>query len=372
MRPDDEGFPCPQINPDACSDCGLCCQVCPVCPDTALPDPVQLMPDRHSPPKVLAAWHLDDAIRHQSSSGGVFTALAETVLAHGGVVVGAAFDGGMVVRHVMVEDVASLGRLRGSKYVQSEIGHTLFGDIRCSLERDRPVLFSGTPCQVAGLRHFLRRPYESLFCCDLVCHGVPSPLLLRRYAEHNAAIGMPLAKLGFRDKATGWKQFSVRQHFPGGRTRLRSIQADPYMAAFLRGYALREVCYRCVFASHLRWGDITIGDYWGVQRQYPEYDTDDKGTSLLLVNTVKGSQWLEETRGALFLGAADIGSAVLGNPQLSQPSSRPQERNAFYRDLQSTTFRTLARRYRLRKPLLFERVLRSLRRRICTGLRKLK
>jgi len=361
MEPDAEGFPNQRIDSDVCNDCGLCRRICPVCDDESLPESENLVADRVPAPQVFAAWHLDDAIRQGSTSGGVFTALADYVFAQGGVVVGAAFDDGLVVRHVLIESAAYLGRLRGSKYVQSEMAPALFLRVRELLNQGRPVLFSGTPCQVSGIRHFLRRPFETLFCCDIVCHGVPSPLLLFRYGEHYKAMGKQLSDISFRDKATGWKRYSVRQHFASGETCLRSTFADPYMAAFLHTYCLREACYGCRFTNTVRWGDLTLADFWGVAKTYPEYDADDKGTSLLLANTTKGAAWLGECRDLLFIGPADIDTAVAGNSQLAKPTHRPPERDTFYDDLRSIPFRSLIRKYRLRPASFFRRVAGKLR-----------
>jgi len=307
---------------------------------------------------------MDEDVRRASSSGGVFSVLADDILHQGGVVVGAAFDEQLIVRHVVIDDPADLPRLRGSKYVQSEMQPGLYRHVRDLLDQGRLVLFSGTPCQVAGLRSYLRRPFENLFCCDIVCHGVPSPLLLMRYGEYYKAMGTPLTKITFRDKATGWKAFGVRQHFANGGARFRSTFADPYMAAFRHDYSLREACYGCKFASTTRWGDLTIGDFWDVAKTYPQYDADDKGTSLLLVNTIKGAAWLDECRDRLFVGAADIDTAVAGNPQLTKANRRPPQRDTFYRDLESIPFRSLIRKYRLRPMSFLRQLAIALRRRI--------
>jgi len=287
MQPDAEGFLHPKIGSAACANCGVCRETCPVSYKEA-PAEMEREEEGHGrAPQVFAAWHLDEAIRRESSSGGVFTALAENILAQGGVVVGAAFDDRLVVRHTIIETFADLHRLRGFKYVQSEVSSSLLRQIRNLLKQGRPVLFSGTPCQVAGLHGFLRRPDQNLFCSDLVCYGVPSPLLLARYVRHHQAQGHPLANISFRDKTIGWKHSGVRQYFQKDGSKFLSLSEDPYMAAFSSNCALRAACYVCQFATVVRPGDLTIADFWGVAKQYPEYDRDDKGTSLVLVNTEK-------------------------------------------------------------------------------------
>lgn len=369
MEPDDEGFLHPRINTADCTDCGLCRQACPVCRGKPSEGVKEREETQGKPLHVFAAWHLNEAVRRESSSGGVFTALAESIFARGGVVVGAAFDDRLVVRHTLIETPADLHRLRGSKYVQSEVSSSLYRQIRDLLQQGRPVFFSGTPCQVAGLRGFLRRPDENLFCCDLICHGVPSPLLFARYGRYNQAKGNPLANVSFRDKTTGWKYFSVRQHLQKGGSRLFSVFADPYMAAFLQDCALRPACYVCPFARMARFGDLTIGDFWGVAEKHPEYDRDDKGTSLVLVNTEKGMAWLDACRKCLFLGPADLDTALAGNPMLVRSSHRPPQRDRFYRDLNALSFRALIHRYHLHPSSWARRLLSDLKRRLIAACR---
>jgi coenzyme F420-reducing hydrogenase beta subunit len=359
IQPDDEGFPHPHIDLAICINCDLCRQVCPVSRKTGLAQtpPKADEPAKTHRPEVFAAWHLDDAIRLASSSGGVFTALAENILARGGVVVGAAYDENMVVRHVIVDTPADLPSLRGSKYVQSQISPALHRQIRDLLKQGRPVLFSGTPCQVAGLRSFLRQPSEALFCCDLICHGVPSPLLFERYVQHSqAGGGGTIANVSFRDKTNGWKRYTIRHTLPDGQFRVTPWFDDSYMLAFANDYALRPACYACHFTTVARQGDITIADFWGVANKYPQYDQDDKGTSLILVNTEKGAAWLDACCEKLFLGKADLDTAIAGNPMLVRPTSRPKQRDTFYRNLNVLSFPTFVRKYRLCQPTRFRRL----------------
>jgi len=369
MQPDAEGFLNPQIVSAACTDCGLCRNICPVSPAEFPAERPQQGQQWLGTPEVFAAWHLDEDIRHKSSSGGVFTALANNILARGGVVVGAAFDDQLVVRHTIIETPADLHRLRGSKYVQSETSSALFRQVRNLLKRESLVLFSGLPCQVAGLRGFLRKDSEKLFCCDLICYGVPSPLLLARYVRYNRMRGNRLVNVTFRDKATGWKHSSVRQHLEGGGSTLTPLPADAYMASYVRNCAMRECCYACKFTNTVRFGDLTIADFWGVAKEYPDYDPDDKGTSLVLANTTKGSAWLEACRESLFLGPADYDTAVAGNQRLVSSIRRPENRDVFYRDVNALSFSALINKYGLLKPHWLLRIPLAIRRRIAAALR---
>jgi coenzyme F420-reducing hydrogenase beta subunit len=354
MQPDDEGFLYPVTDAHECNDCGLCRQICPVHLREKSADNGRTEECGAKPPAVFAAWHLDEDIRRNSSSGGVFTALAENILAQGGSIVGAAFDDQFVVRHMLIDSSEELHRIRGTKYVQSDVSPLLCRQIRDRLKRGQPILFSGTPCQVAGLRNFLRQNYESLFCADLVCHGVPSPWLFARYIEEQKRKHGKLKSVNFRDKLSGWKNYRVQLLWPHGKQYM--TQSEQYMAAFLRNYSLRPSCYNCCFANTTRPGDLTLADFWGVERKYPEYDRENKGTSLVLVNTEKGKAWLDGCQSRLFLGSADLDTAVAGNPMLVRPCPRSPEREMFYVDLKTLPFEAMVHKYRLHGPTRFRRL----------------
>jgi coenzyme F420-reducing hydrogenase beta subunit len=347
MTPDQEGFAYAEVNPRGCNDCGLCRMACPRLNPVAANTSTSLCPP--SPyPQVYAAWHLEPDIRRQSSSGGVFTALAENILDRGGVVVGAAFDDACTtVNHITAENQEGLAKLRGSKYVQSHISPKLYQKIKSLLNEGRPLLFSGTPCQVTGLRLFLRRPYSNLLTCDFICHGVPSPKWLATYLSQEPK---KVKSLRFREKAKGWKTFKVRLTFDDGSIRDDDMYDNAYLCSFLRDYSLRPSCYTCKFTSPIRSGDITLADFWRVATKYPDYDRDDQGTSLILVNNDSGKTWIETCRPALFLGAADLASAVAGNPMLARPAPRPPERNTFYKDLALLPFPQFRETYHLFAP----------------------
>lgn len=364
MQPDHEGFLHPQIQADDCTDCGACRQVCPI--SHPLPESGE-----GTPRSVFAAWHLDETIRRESSSGGVFSALAQAVFERGGVVVGAAFDDQLVVRHEIVDSLDELHRLRGSKYVQSEVSTELYRSIRDMLDGGRIVLFSGTPCQVAGLRKFLGEPRENLVCCDFICKGVPSPLLLNsyfQYCEHN---DRPVVSISFRDKTFGWKKPSVRVEFACGDSKVSDMLSEhPYTVAFARNCALRAACYACHFCGTSRTGDLTIADFWGVGNKYPEYDQDDKGTSLILANTKVGQNWVDACRESLFVGPADLKAAMAGNPMLVRSAPHPPERDTFYQDLVALPFSGCIRKYRLHRPPLWRRLRTAAKRKVKRALLK--
>lgn len=346
MRPDHEGFYRPHINADDCSGCQLCRKICPA-------NQKDISPGGHeggkevTPLSVYAAWHMEEAIRFKSSSGGVFTALAENIIAQGGVVVGAAFDDKLVVRHVVVGDIPALERLRGSKYVQSDLASSVYHRVRDILKQNRPVFFTGTPCQIDAIKSFLNGRNAHFFSADIACHGVPSPLLLFHYIQDINARKGRVVQICFRDKTKGWKGFGMRHHLHGNASKFIARHADTYMLSFLRDYALRPSCYKCKYTKISRPGDLTMADFWGVSKGHPEYDLDDKGTSLVLVNTEKGKAWLQSCEKDLFLGKADLATAIEGNPVLVRPSPRPPQRSTFYQDLGTLSFYELVKAYQL-------------------------
>lgn len=324
MRRDAEGFDYPFPNIDRCIDCGKCEEVCPM-----QDNDVCLRADTDVPESVRQSYACRTEYEPSSSSGGVFYALAEKVIGTGGVVFGAAFLDGLEVGHIEVEDLAGLYRLSGSKYVQSDL-FSSFEDVREYLKSGRKVLFSGTPCQVAGLKSFLDAAYDNLFTVDCACHGVPSPGLWKKYAASFEKFGSPAVKVNFRDKSKGWRDYSVSVELADGRVVSRKKLDDPYMALFLQNVTLRPSCYDCRFRSGHSCADITLGDFWNVGRVIPEMN-DGKGVSLLCVNTEKGR---EMTAGCGFtVTEVPFDEAVAGNSGFQPKVPKPEIREMFFAKL---------------------------------------
>lgn len=287
MVEDSEGFLYPQVDEEACVNCGLCEKVCN-----------ELNPyDTREPLQVLAAINKDDEVRQKSSSGGIFHLLAEKTIREGGVVFGARFDENWQVVIDYAEDMAGVEAFMGSKYVQARMENA-YVDAKRFLNEGRKVLFSGTPCQVAGLHKFLRKPYDNLLSVDLICHGVPSPKVWRAYLEEVVKQGQSISCVEFRNKEKGWKKFSFFLSYNGvGKTvsMLSPFTENHYMKAFLSDIILRPSCYECKARGCSSQSDITIADFWGIETLLPEMD-DDKGTSLVLVNTNAGKNAVDVTK----------------------------------------------------------------------------
>lgn len=288
MQEDKEGFLYPTVNKSDCIDCGLCEKVCH-----------ELHPfESREPLKVLAAINKDEEVRMSSSSGGIFYLLAEKTIAEGGVVFGARFDEQWQVVIDYAETMEGVKAFMGSKYVQARLA-TAYTEAQRFLKEGRKVLFSGTPCQIAGLHHFLRKQYDNLLTVDIICHGTPSPKVWSRYLDEVVTAGRKaINDVQFRNKRNGWKafNFSMEYNKDGHIVSFCSHhQENHFMRAFLCNMILRPSCYQCQAKNGKSHSDITIADFWGINIEMPEMD-DDKGTGLLLINTNKGQTALDYDR----------------------------------------------------------------------------
>lgn len=281
MQPDNEGFLYPQVDTNSCIDCGLCEKVCP-----------SINQDKNGSIKgVYAAKNDNEDVRMQSSSGGIFSLLAERVVSEGGVVFGARFNKDWQVEHAYTEDVKGLAAFRGSKYVQSVVSET-YKEAERFLKEGRKVLYSGTPCQIAGLKHYLRKEYDNLLAVECVCHSVPSPLVWKKFLEQHRN-GRTVKHVNFRDKSTGWSNYKYslvidyengdKEIIPGGQ---------PYMKALVANLSTRPSCSDCKVRGGRSGADLSIGDFWGVWNINPILD-DNKGTTILIAYTDKGLNELE-------------------------------------------------------------------------------
>lgn len=316
MVRDREGFAYPEIDPEKCVRCGRCTAICPMLHERA----------GGTVPAAFAAWNKDDKIRRDSTSGGVFSALADYVLEGGGVVYGAAMDGKQHLRHVACFRREDLWRMRGAKYVQSDLTG-VFREIKKHLET-RTVLFSGTPCQVDGLYRYLGGRPERLITCDLVCHGVPSPGVwedMARSIEQRKGKGLQAVR--FRNKVEGWKNSHFTTVYDDGTVDSAPLMNTEFGRAFGRALFLRPGCHSCAYTNLNRPGDFTLGDFWGLQPdELPEQQ--EKGISLLLINTARGSHVFDQL--PLSRQAFPVERAVAGNPRLASPIPRSPDRAAFF------------------------------------------
>lgn len=330
------GFLYPEIDGSRCVSCGKCERACPV-------DHIAEI-EEDTMPKAYGAQANDLGLRLSSSSGGVFSLLAEEVLNRGGVVFGAAMSADCKsVHHVMAEDRNELALLRGSKYVPSDLEDT-FRRVKEELKR-RSVLFTGTPCQVDGLTSYLGGEEEKLLCAEVICHGVPAPELWRMYIENlNAQSGSEATKVEFRNKDSGWKHYTLKVKRSDSVTMKAPTTGRQFMKLFLRDLCLRPSCYQCPSKGLNRTADLTIGDFWGVESVAPELD-DDRGTSLVLVHTRKGQAALEQVLPETTWKEVDCMAALCGNPAMMRSAKCPENREAFVADMERLPFLALAEKY---------------------------
>lgn len=375
LQADSEGFSYPFVDTNLCNNCGICEKVCPVINQK----------QSHKPVKVLAAINNNEEIRLKSSSGGIFSLLAEQTLKAGGVVFGAAFNKNWEAEHIYVENAEELERLRGSKYVQSNINNS-YKEAERFLKDGREVLFSGTPCQIAALKLFLRKEYKSLTTIDVVCHGTPSPKVWNMYLKEISSKllkDMPEEKIqsvspmgetskscieaiSFRSKITGWKKYSflLKLNFPnydGKNTAVfvEELHKNSYMQAFLNDLILRPSCYACPARDGKSGSDITLADLWGAHEICPELD-DDRGLSLILIKNE------EKTLPRFYYKEINYCDAFKHNPSIETSVAEPQKRTKFFKlvDKYGVTKTTEKCLHKSQTCILWEKILWNVKNRI--------
>ncbi len=328
MKPDSEGFLYPNVNNEACIKCGKCKAVCPVNATPLI---------NSSNVDAYAAINKNKDIRLKSSSGGVFYALANKILADGGIVFGPAFDSQNNLRHIAIETSEQIPLLMGSKYLQSNIGDC-YKSAESYLEQGKTVMFTGTPCQIGGLKAFLKKDYANLICQDLACHGVPSPLVWKKYTEyHEKKAHTNIKNIFFRNKTYGWKSYSLTLKYSDNKEYIGSHSLDLYLRMFINNFSLRPSCYDCMYKSVERKSDITLADYWGVHNVEDGMD-DNLGTSLVIIHTEKGQKLLNSVCKQFIIKKTDVKKAVEYNSAIIKSVPMPPQREQFFNMLLSDGF----------------------------------
>lgn len=321
MKENEEGFLYPIINKEKCINCGLCRKVCPQLKE--------IKKNNEGFPKVYALYDKDKDIQLNSSSGGVFSEIAIYVLKNNGIVYGASYDDKFNVMHTKIENENELDKLRKSKYVQSDINNTYIS-VEENLKSDRLVLFSGTPCQVNGLKTFLLKNYDNLITCDIVCHGVPSPKAFKQYLTYlSKKMKDDIEFYDFRCKDIEGCEKIGKVTTKRGKSKYLKIGLDCYYNNFLDGNIFRESCYQCHYSNINRVGDITIGDYIGVLQMQPEAYSKN-GTSICIINTSKGEHIFNNIQNKQKVYVSDFKKISAYNSNLNAPKKRPSCRNSIY------------------------------------------
>ena len=311
-------FRYPQIKEDICIHCNQCEKACPILGNKGKPD--------EGYPVAFAAKSENDSMRMRSSSGGAFYELASQMLHDGGYVCGAVFDDKFHVKHILSNAEEDVLRMMGSKYAQSDVRYC-YREVKDVLEKGCKVLFSGCPCQVAGLRTFLGKEYPNLLLVELICHGIPSDHMLQTYiGMQERKYGARLTRIEFRNKKKGWHNSSVRMEFGHHRTYSKPITADAYMNGFLGSVTLKPTCYQCHFRNFTAGSDIILGDFWGAEVELPE--DDNKGISAILVNSGKGMDIIDRCN--LALTPANVETVIKYNKNLLCSAAPSPQRSSFY------------------------------------------
>lgn len=327
MEESKEGFWYPAVDTSKCIECEKCLRACPA---------ENIEVHRNTPKKVWAWRNKNDTDIMRSSSGGAADSAAKTILQTDGVVYGAAYDENMVVSHIEITTDSDREKIQSSKYVQSDLKEN-YSKARRHLSEGKTVLFTGTPCQIAGLYAFLGGDQENLYTIDLICHGVPSPKLFKKYLEYqNKRTAGKVIYFNFRSKdKRGWgTQYLLKTE---KKTETKPLSLDRYGKHFMDGDCYRESCYQCVYANTNRVGDLTVGDFWGIAKSHPDFNST-KGVSSVFVNTEKGQKLYEMMKPLAEVEEATLEEGMVKQGNLVKPSLRPSGRALFYEKIDEDNF----------------------------------
>jgi len=356
MKEDEEGFLYPQINETLCINCQLCVKKCPILQGTTLQS-------EHFSinPTIFAARTKDLNILKTSASGGIFTTLAAYVLKRKGIVYGAAFNQKLYLNHIRINDIKDLNRLQGSKYLQSYIGD-VYKKVKLDLQaKDNIVLFSGTPCQIAGLKQYLYpKDYPNLFLIDIICHGVPSQKIFNAYCKKISKY--PITAYKFRNTQTtefvSQYESNKKIHYP------RYTDRDYYIRAYLKGFLHRKSCYNCKFSRIPRQGDISIGDFWSIiSNKTSSCITYEHGISCILLNTIKGEKLYKSVKHLFIDEEKTLAEATIENHNIISGDKFPPERNKIYNDFFNLSPKEVVSKYNLleKRPSIKNQIIHFLR-----------
>lgn len=320
LKQDNEGFWQSEIDFSKCIECGLCQKTCPQ----------NKTPLLNKSKKIFALRNKNDEEIKKSASGGVFAALANHFISNNGVAIGAAYDENFIVQHIAIDKLNSLASLQDSKYVQSDPNDSYI-QVKSFLQNGKKVLYSGTPCQIAGLYAFLGDKLSSdqnLLTTDLVCHGVPSPLLFQKYIEWlEKKSKSRITFYSFRTKDYGWG-LSLKYQYKN-KSIIKPANLDPYYYHFLKGNTYRESCYHCKYSCNDRIADITIGDFWGIEKEHKQFYSE-KGVSLALLNTEKALAYRQIIEELFYVQESTFEKAARQNHNINAPTPKPEIRNHIY------------------------------------------
>lgn len=335
MTEDFEGFLYPEVDTECCINCGLCEKVCPV---------INHVPrNENSLQKAFVVQHKNKDVLQQSTSGGAFTAIAHYIIEHGGVVFGVELDENNNVRHIYVEREEDLRKFRNSKYVQSNIGEA-YKQAKKFLSDGRMVCFSGTPCQIEGFRHYLRKDYENLILVDVVCRAVPSPGIWKKYVEMETEEHGKLTNIRFRDKAWGYQYSTMVIEDSSNHQYRGGVESQPWLRMFFSGMIIRPSCSECKFKSQYRYSDFTIWDCYNIHDIDKAFD-ESAGTTRVLIHSKKGLLLFDQIKHEVRFKEIDVDRAVNGVYELYSSHDLNPLRDEFYHYVNNKSLKEAINKY---------------------------
>ncbi|OPZ87658.1 MAG: NADH dehydrogenase subunit I [Firmicutes bacterium ADurb.Bin419] len=338
MVSDFEGFLYPKVDIEKCINCKTCIKICHILNVTK--------GNFTEKPAAFVGYNKDENIRLNSSSGGIFTAISLNIFKQSGVVYGAALSDMNEVKHIRVDKPDTLRKLRGSKYVQSRIDDGIYTAVKTDLSSGKPVLYSGTPCQIGALRGYLKKDYDNLFTVSFICHGVPSPLVWEKYIDyqeikHKSALN----QVSFRNKDEGWTTFSMKLSFVNGDVYRKNLKEDLYLKAFLKNTCLRPSCHSCQYKGieHQKIIDIILADWWGADQSV--FADIDMGISAILINNTKGHFLWNNCCSALEYKEMDFNRIIASNTAYSMSTTPSKYRSRFLDEIRYLQFEKTVQKY---------------------------
>lgn len=336
METDREGFVYPLIDEDKCIKCNLCNKACPVLNKVAVEE-------NKKEPDVYAAWSLDEEIRLNSTSGGIFSELALKFMEDGGYLCGAQYGDNHHIEHCIVNTREGLDKIRQSKYAQSDKGQ-VYRDIKKLLSDGGKVLFCGTPCECAGLLNYIGNKNDNLFIIDFICRGSNSPKVYEKFLCYlEEKYNSKIKKVWFKNKTYGWNRFSTKVEFENGESYLEDRNNDIYIVGYIKhNLYMRPSCADCIYRGLPRVSDITLADFWGVKMSDEDLDIE-KGTSLVMVNSQRGSMLFDRIKENIYHEKKTLNDTLEKNPSIMTSPVMNPKRQYFFENLDNKPFDKLAK-----------------------------